>query len=101
MKPIILPESLTAQKDAIQRVICEESSGPTEHMREYDKFAPLISQQAKKDMEKFLAKQHSFQEMMKEVTRYQQLVDEIKYKPCQVSLSMAVIFSAIFIKFFL
>ncbi|XP_060786498.1 dynein axonemal heavy chain 7-like [Neoarius graeffei] len=84
LKPIILPESLTAQKDAIQRVICEESSGPTEHMREYDKFAPLISQQAKKDMEKFLAKQHSFQEMMKEVTRYQQLVDEIKYKPCQV-----------------
>ncbi|XP_058247474.1 dynein axonemal heavy chain 7 [Hemibagrus wyckioides] len=79
LKPIILPEMLKAHKDEILRVIREESHGPTEHVRLYDKFAPLISQQAEQDLEHFLVEQHSFQEMMMEATRYRQLADEIQY----------------------
>ncbi|XP_058246874.1 dynein axonemal heavy chain 7-like [Hemibagrus wyckioides] len=70
---------LKAHKDEILRVIREESHGPTEHVRLYDKFAPLISQQAEQDLEHFLVEQHSFQEMMMEATRYRQLADEIQY----------------------
>ncbi|KAK3568802.1 hypothetical protein QTP86_017405 [Hemibagrus guttatus] len=84
LKPIILPEILKAHKEEILRVIRKESRGPTEHVRLYDKFAPLISQQAEQDLEHFLVEQHSFQEMMMEATRYQQLAEEIQYDSCRV-----------------
>ncbi|KAL7866083.1 hypothetical protein SRHO_G00113300 [Serrasalmus rhombeus] len=84
LNPIILPEIVQAQKEEVQRVIREESNGPLEHVRLYDKYAPLVSQQAEEDVEQFLREQHSFQEMMIEVTRYQQLADEIQYNSCKV-----------------
>ncbi|XP_036417740.1 dynein heavy chain 7, axonemal [Colossoma macropomum] len=84
LNPIILPEIIQAQKEEVQQVIREESSGPLEHVRLYDKYAPLVSQQAEEDVEQFLREQHSFQEMMMEVTRYQQLADEIQYNSCKV-----------------
>ncbi len=54
------------------------------HVRLYDKYAPLVSQQAEEDVTQFLQEQHSFQEMMMEVTRYQQLADEIQYNTLKV-----------------
>ncbi|XP_066541990.1 dynein axonemal heavy chain 7 isoform X2 [Hoplias malabaricus] len=84
LNPIILPEIVQAQKEEVQRVIHEESSGPLEHVSLFDKYAPLVSQQAEEDVEQFLREQHSFQEMMMEVTRYQQLADEIQYNSCKV-----------------
>ncbi|KAL7881400.1 hypothetical protein AOLI_G00082480 [Acnodon oligacanthus] len=84
LNPIILPEIVQAQKEEVQRVIREESNGPLEHVRLYDKYAPLVSQQAEEDVEQFLREEHSFQEMIIEVTRYQQLADEIQYNSCKV-----------------
>ncbi|KAI5107507.1 dynein heavy chain 7, axonemal isoform X1 [Silurus meridionalis] len=84
LKPIILPEILKSHRDEILQVIRKESNGPKKHVRLYDKFAPLISQQAEQDMEHFLLEQHSFQEMMMEATRYQNLADEIQYDSCKV-----------------
>lgn len=87
LNPIILPEIVQAQKEQVHRVILEESSGPLEHVRLYDKYAPLVSQQAVEDVEQFLHEEHSFQEMMMEVARYQQLTDEIQYNSCKVCLN--------------
>lgn len=85
-------------------MIHQESSGPTEHVLLYDKFAPLVSRQAEQDMEHFLMEQHSFQEMMMEAIRYQQLADEIQFDSCKVSSSLQVYLKKIiyfFILFFL
>ncbi|XP_047008198.1 dynein axonemal heavy chain 7-like [Ictalurus punctatus] len=79
LKPIILPEILKAQKYEILQVMHEDKRGPTEHVRLYDKFAPLVSEQAGQDIEQFLVEQHSFQEIMMEATRYQQMVDELQH----------------------
>ncbi|KAM9486848.1 dynein axonemal heavy chain 7-like, partial [Clarias gariepinus] len=84
LKPVILPEILEVQKDEIKRVIREESSGPTAHVRLYDKFAPLVSQQADQDVEQFLMEEHSYQDLITEATHYQQLADEIQYDYCKV-----------------
>lgn len=43
-----------------------------------------MSQQAEEDVNQFLQEQHSFQELMMEVTRYQQLADEIQYNTLKV-----------------
>ncbi|XP_024258908.2 dynein axonemal heavy chain 7 isoform X2 [Oncorhynchus tshawytscha] len=84
LKPIVLPEIMQAQQEEVRRVIWEESAGPLEHVRLYDKYAPLVSQQAQDDVEQFLREQHSFPEIMIEVTRYQQLADEIQYSSSKV-----------------
>uniref|UniRef100_A0A8B9LG94 Dynein, axonemal, heavy chain 7 n=1 Tax=Astyanax mexicanus TaxID=7994 RepID=A0A8B9LG94_ASTMX len=77
LNPIILPEILQTQKEEVQRVIHVECSGPIKHVRLYDKYASLVSNQAQEDVEQFLREQHSFQEMMMEMKRYQQLADEL------------------------
>ncbi|XP_052421590.1 dynein axonemal heavy chain 7 [Carassius gibelio] len=84
LKPIILPEILKAQQEKITRVIRAERAEPLKHIRVYDKYAPLVSQQAEEDVNQFLQEQHSFQELMMEVTRYQQLADEIQYNTLKV-----------------
>ncbi|XP_026865841.2 dynein heavy chain 7, axonemal [Electrophorus electricus] len=84
LRPIVLPEIIQAHQEEVQRVIREESSGPLEHIHLYDKYAPLVSQQAVQDVDQFLCEQHSFQEMMMEVTRYQQLAEEIQHNTSKV-----------------
>lgn len=64
-----------------------ESAGPREHLRLYDKYAPLVSKQAEEDVEQFLHEKHSFQEMMMEVTRYQQMADDIQHNSTKVRLA--------------
>uniref|UniRef100_A0A6Q2WPZ0 Dynein axonemal heavy chain 7 n=1 Tax=Esox lucius TaxID=8010 RepID=A0A6Q2WPZ0_ESOLU len=84
LKPIILPEILRAMQEEVRRVIWEESTGPLEHVRIYDKYSHLVSQQAQEDVEQFLSEQHSFPEIMSEVSRYQQLAEEIQYSSSKV-----------------
>ncbi|KAM9486846.1 dynein axonemal heavy chain 7-like [Clarias gariepinus] len=84
LKPIILPEILQAHKDEIQQVINEESILPTEHVHLYDKFALLVSQEANQDVEQFLTEEHSYQDLITEATRYQQMADEIQHDYCKI-----------------
>lgn len=56
-----------------------------EHVQFYDKFEPLISQQAEQDLDNFLKKKHSFEEMVMEVTRYEELIKQIQYDCSRVS----------------
>nr|XP_055071765.1 dynein axonemal heavy chain 7 [Misgurnus anguillicaudatus] len=84
LKPVVLPEILEAQQQKVRQVIRAESARPLEHVRLYDKYALLVSQQAEEDVTQFLQEQHSFQELMTEMTRYQQLADEIQYSTVKV-----------------
>lgn len=87
LRPEILPEILEAQQALVRRVLREESVGPREHLRLYDKYAPLVSKQAEEDVEQFLLETHSFQEMMMEVTRYQEMADDIQQNSTKVRLA--------------
>uniref|UniRef100_A0A671W0U7 Dynein axonemal heavy chain 7 n=1 Tax=Sparus aurata TaxID=8175 RepID=A0A671W0U7_SPAAU len=84
LKPIILPEILQAHQEEVRRVFWAECVRPKEYVREYDKYATLVSRQAEEDLEQFLSEQHSFQEILGEVLHYQQLADQIQYTACKV-----------------
>ncbi|XP_056144845.1 dynein axonemal heavy chain 7 [Lampris incognitus] len=84
LRPIILPEIMKTQQEKVCTVIQAESVGPMEHVRLYDRYVALVSRQAEEGVEQFLCEQHTFQEVMVEVVRYQQLADQIQYSSCKV-----------------
>uniref|UniRef100_A0A3Q3KEU7 Dynein axonemal heavy chain 7 n=1 Tax=Monopterus albus TaxID=43700 RepID=A0A3Q3KEU7_MONAL len=84
LKPIILPEIIQAQMEKVCNVFRAECLRLREYVHEYDKYSTLVSLQAEEDVEHFLSEQHTFQEVMEEVLRYQQLSDQIEYTSCQV-----------------
>ncbi|XP_054642367.1 dynein axonemal heavy chain 7 [Dunckerocampus dactyliophorus] len=89
LKPVILPEIQKAQEEEVRRVIHAEYVRPTEYIHEYDKYATLINKEAEEDMERFLSEEHTFQELMNEVIKYQKLIDQIRYtSPKVVRLGM-------------
>nr|XP_057937248.1 dynein axonemal heavy chain 7 isoform X2 [Doryrhamphus excisus] len=79
LKPVILPEIQKAQEEEVRRVIHAEYVRPTEYIHEYDKYASLINKEAEEEMARFLSEEHTFQELMNEVNKYQQLIDQIQY----------------------
>ncbi|KAM4626185.1 dynein axonemal heavy chain 7 isoform 2-T2 [Discoglossus pictus] len=79
LKPIILEEILEEHKRRVRECVAKESYLPKEHLKLYDKYSFLISKQADLDVEQFLAEDHTFDEIMREVVKYQKLTDEIQY----------------------
>ncbi|XP_070694441.1 dynein axonemal heavy chain 7 [Pempheris klunzingeri] len=84
LKPIILPEIVQTQQEEVRGVFWAECVRPKEYVRNYDKYAPLVSRQAEEDVEQFLSEHHSFQDIMVEVMHYQHLTDQIQYTSCKV-----------------
>ncbi|KAJ1187209.1 hypothetical protein NDU88_003988 [Pleurodeles waltl] len=79
LKPIILDEILEEHKMKIKEEVAKESHLPREHVNLYDKYNSLISKQADLDVDQFLTEEHTFDETMREVIKYQMLTDEINY----------------------
>ncbi|XP_052236951.1 dynein axonemal heavy chain 7-like isoform X2 [Dreissena polymorpha] len=79
LKPVILEDILERHKVAVRELIKQESIGPIEHSKIYDKYNFLISKQADTDVEQFLKETHTFDEYKKEVEKYHRLVEEITY----------------------
>ncbi|XP_064419638.1 dynein axonemal heavy chain 7 isoform X2 [Latimeria chalumnae] len=84
LKPIILEEILEEKKNKVRDVIAEESTGPKEHVKLYDKYNLLVNKQAELDVEQFLSETHTFEEIVREVTKYHDLMDEIQYSSIKV-----------------
>ncbi|KAM8856216.1 dynein axonemal heavy chain 7 [Spinachia spinachia] len=83
LEPIILPEVLQAQQKEVRAAFWAETVMPKDYVHEYDQYASLVSRRAEEDVEQFLSEQHSFQEIMAEVVRYQRLADQIQHTSCQ------------------
>jgi dynein heavy chain len=81
---VILGGIVQEHKNKIATVISNESQGPVNHSKAYDKYLPLINKKAEEEVEKFLKEEHAFNEYEKEVKRYQRLVKEITYNTHKV-----------------
>ncbi|KAM4698368.1 dynein axonemal heavy chain 7 [Rhinophrynus dorsalis] len=79
LKPVIPEEILEEHKRKVKELIALESVLPKEHLKLYDKYNLLISRQADVDVDQFLAEEHTFEEIMKEVIKYETLTEEIQY----------------------
>ncbi|XP_074071541.1 dynein axonemal heavy chain 7 isoform X2 [Macrotis lagotis] len=79
LRPIILEEVLNEHQKKIKDVIVSESIAPTEHLKYYDKYDFLINKKAERDTNAYLEGDHSYEETIKEIRKYQKLSDEIQY----------------------
>ncbi|KAM4730848.1 dynein axonemal heavy chain 7 [Anableps anableps] len=84
LKPIILPEIIEAQQEEVRMAFWAETVRPKEHIHQYDQYAMLVSREAEENVQRFLSKRQSFQDIMEEATHYQQVADEIQYTPSKV-----------------
>eukprot|EP00058_Branchiostoma_floridae_P012957 XP_002598445.1 hypothetical protein BRAFLDRAFT_83261 [Branchiostoma floridae] len=84
LKPVILDEILDNAKEKVKEIIAAESTGPNQHLRNFDKYQYLVNKQAEQDVDQFLAETHSFPEYAQEVKKYQDLIDDITYNSRKV-----------------
>ncbi|CAI9559486.1 unnamed protein product, partial [Staurois parvus] len=63
----------------VKEYVALESFLPKDHLKIYDKYNLLITNQADLDVDHFLAEEHTFEEIMREAIKYQKLTDEIQY----------------------
>ena len=73
LRPIILDEIVEALKARVRREVAAQSEGPVNHAAEYDKYKPLVTQQAEEDAAKFADEPHEFDDMAKELVKYKRL----------------------------
>lgn len=66
-------------------MVLTEYVKPRECLKNYDKYSMLVSGQAERDVNKFLSQPYSFQEILAEVTHYQNLAEQIQYSLDEVT----------------
>ncbi|XP_069839698.1 dynein axonemal heavy chain 7 isoform X1 [Dendropsophus ebraccatus] len=85
LKPIIPEEILEEHKRKVKEFVAQESLLPKEHLKLYDKYNFIITKQADLDVQQFLAETHTFEEIMREVMKYEKLTEEIQYNSRKIT----------------
>jgi dynein heavy chain len=79
LKPVILDEIMSDVKARVRAILAKETVAPKEHIKLYDKYHLLISKQAEADVEQLMSQELAFDDLIKEVKKYQALADEISF----------------------
>lgn len=85
LKPIIQPDLVQAQMEEVRKLVSTEYVKPRECLKDYDKYSMLVSGQAERDVSSFLSQPYSFQNILAEVIRYQNLAEQIQHTSDEVT----------------
>lgn len=85
LKPIIQPDLVQAQMEEVRKLVSTEYVKPRECLKDYDKYSMLVSGQAERDVSSFLSQPYSFQDILAEVIRYQNLAEQIQHTSDEVT----------------
>lgn len=86
LKPIIPPDLVQAQMEEVQKLVSSEYVKPRECLKDYDQYSMLVSGRAERDVSSFLSQPYSFQNILAEVVRYQNLAEQIQHTSDEVTL---------------
>lgn len=85
LKPIIQPDLVQAQMEEVRKLVSTEYVKPRECLKDYDQYSMLVSGQAERDVNSFLSQPYSFQNILAEVIRYQNLAEQIQHTSDEVT----------------
>ena len=89
LKPTVLPDIIEKAKENVRAVVKEQSKGPQEYIKEYDRFMYLIDGRAETEIEAYVKECHSFEEFSEKVRFFDELGKElIGSLPKEVNLGM-------------
>ena len=91
LKPCILKEIITKQKENVRTVVGEQMQGPQKYIKEYDKFIYLIDGRAEDEINKYVLENHTFEEFMEKVNFFVDLgktINDNEKLPKEVNLGM-------------
>ena len=89
LKLTILPEIIDKVKSNIRAVVEEQTKGPKEYVKEYDRFMYLIDGRAELEIESYVKEPHTFEEFSAKVKFFDNLGKELTDSlPKEVNLGM-------------
>lgn len=71
--------------EEVRKLVSTEYVKPRECLKDYDKYSMLVSGQAERDVSSFLSQPYSFQNILAEVIRYQNLAEQIQHTSDEVT----------------
>ncbi|XP_018647924.1 putative dynein heavy chain [Schistosoma mansoni] len=80
LHPIILSDIIEERKNEVRKMLLLQLKGPELHIREYDKYQFLVNRQPEKDVIENKPIGPSFEELTRELLKYDRLMKKIQYE---------------------
>jgi dynein heavy chain len=84
LKPVVADNIIESAKAEILDVISKGMVAPTEYMKNFDKYASLVTKEAEAEVDQFMAGEHLFVEYAEMVDKYKEITHDLQYRERKV-----------------